>query len=69
MLHIRRGNEKMRTNQMTTILPTTLNNEELIRFSAELINNHSLPLEYQRELLKRFITLADYVEDLLVEQE
>ena len=44
---------------MSRIQPRTLNNRELIRFAANAIElGEDLPLEWQKELLRRFMALA-----------
>jgi hypothetical protein len=44
---------------MSRIQPRTLNNRELIRLAANAIElGEDLPLEWQKELLRRFMALA-----------
>lgn len=44
---------------MSRIQPRTLSNRELIRLAADAIElDEDLPLEWQKELLRRFMALA-----------
>ena len=45
-------------NNMQTIQPRTLSNNELIRHCAMILDTEDLPLAYQHELLRRFTALA-----------
>lgn len=44
---------------MSSVQPRTLSNTEIIRLSAiELDMGHDLPVDWQRELLRRFVAIA-----------
>jgi len=44
---------------MSRIQPRTLNNRELIKYCAMMIDsNQNLPIDWQTELLRRFMALA-----------
>lgn len=44
---------------MSSVQPRTLSNNEFIRLSAiELDMGHDLPVDWQRELLRRFVAVA-----------
>ena len=44
---------------MSTLQPTSLSNDELIRYGTDLLEDQrGLPLAWQKELLSRFIAAA-----------
>ena len=45
-------------NNMQTLQPRTLTNNELINHCAVILDTEDLPLAYQHELLRRFTALA-----------
>lgn len=55
----------MRTEKViTNLLPKTLTDDELLRFSYRHMDAGGLPNEYQTELLKRFENTIDTLEAL-----
>ena len=43
---------------MSSLQPSTLSNDELIHYGTDLIEGRGLPIEWQRELMRRFIAAA-----------
>ena len=43
---------------MSTLQPSSLSNDELIHYGTDLIEGRGMPVEWQEELMKRFIAAA-----------
>jgi hypothetical protein len=54
---------------MYEIQPTSLTHDELLRACNNVLSGETLPLMYQRELVKRFESLLNEIDDLRDELE
>jgi len=54
-------------DSMYEIQPTSLTDDELLRMCQNVLSGETLPLMYQKELVRRFERLLNTIDDLKIE--